>query len=35
MNNDKMWDCFCPFVEFHSRIFKYVCPVQICCAVNV
>lgn len=21
----------CPFVEFHLRIFKYVCPVQVCC----
>lgn len=25
----------CPSVEFHLRIFKYVCPVQICCPVNV
>ena len=26
---------WCLFVEFHLRMFKYVCPVQICCPVNV
>lgn len=25
----------CPFEEFHLKIFKYMCPVWVCCHVNV